>query len=57
MKTLLLSVYACDSVVKEMVELRGLEPLTSSMPLTRSPKLSYSPNRARMLADRTYIGN
>ena len=35
-----------------MVELRGLEPLTSSMPLRRSPKLSYSPDRRGMVAER-----
>ena len=28
----------------EMVELRGVEPLTSSMPWKRSSQLSYSPN-------------
>jgi len=30
----------------EILEPRGFEPLTSSMPLRRSPKLSYSPDRA-----------
>ena len=35
-----------------MVELRGLEPLTSSTLSRRSPTLSYSPDRRGMVAER-----
>lgn len=36
-------------VIKKMVETRGVEPLTSAMPLQRSAKLSYVPiNESRV---------
>ena len=37
-----MNTYFLDAVV---VGLRGLEPLTSSLSVTRSNQLSYSPNR------------
>jgi hypothetical protein len=34
------------SAERSVVELRGVEPLTSSMPWKRSSQLSYSPTRS-----------
>lgn len=39
---------------KEMVETRGVEPLTSAMPLQRSAKLSYVPKRNYQLRMSNY---